>query len=594
MKNEKRMSFEPKLSIQGEHSIQDTDLTGDLGRGLPNASLEFIEQLDNQVKRGGFRIELGEIEGVLSQHPAVKESFVMERENPAGEKQLVAYLVANLQDDALQALHTKQVSLWQALHDKSYNDSPSPADPTFNIIGWDSSYTGLPLSDEEMQECVETTVEKILSLNPQHLLEIGCGTGLLMYRILPHCVDYVGTDFSKIVLHQLEESKRFMKIKGLEHTTLLTKQADDFEGFEAQAFDTVIINSVVQYFPCIDYLLTVLKGALKVVKPGGAIFIGDVRSLPLLKAYHASVQVYKAVDFVTRSKLEARIREREQQEEELAIDPVFFVALKQAFPEINRVKIQPKRGLIRDEMTRFRYDVILDIQGSEGIRDESEEKGKRPLTEAIVWEDWEQKPLALLELAQRLICRQPAYVALRHVGNGRITTEIKTLEWLATADDDETVGDLRDALVESESKRIDPEALWEICLDVPYDIDMQFSLDRADGCYDVLLRNQLDSEFASVSLSEFQFPMPPSVHQNWHEYANHPLQEQLTLQLFRELREFMKEKLPDEMMPKAFVILNAFPLTDQGKIDRGALAEGVIQSGWESLAADGVRVSDTN
>jgi len=296
---------------------------------------------------------------VLSQHPAVKETLVIDRVNPEGEKQLVAYLVANLQDDALQALHAKQVSLWQALHDKSYQDSPSHADPTFNIIGWDSAYTGLPLPDDEMQECVETTVDKILSLNPQHVLEIGCGTGLLMYRIVSHCVDYVGTELSEIALQQLEDSKRFLKIKGLEHTTLLTKPADDFDGFEAQAFDTLIINSVVQYFPSIDYFLTVLKGALTVVKPGGTIFIGDVRSLPLLKAYHASVQVYKAVDFVTRAKLAARIHERELQEQELIIAPVFFVALKHAFPQISRVKIEPKRGLIRNEMTRFRYDVIF-------------------------------------------------------------------------------------------------------------------------------------------------------------------------------------------------------------------------------------------
>jgi len=50
----------------------------------------------------------------------------------------------------------------------------------------------------------------------------------------------------------------------------------------------------VQYFPSLDYLLRVLEGAVRAVAPGGFIFIGDVRSLPLLSAFHASVQLYQA------------------------------------------------------------------------------------------------------------------------------------------------------------------------------------------------------------------------------------------------------------------------------------------------------------
>ncbi len=46
--------------------------TGDLGRWLPDGSLEFVGRFDHQVKLRGFRIELGEIEGVLSQHSEIK------------------------------------------------------------------------------------------------------------------------------------------------------------------------------------------------------------------------------------------------------------------------------------------------------------------------------------------------------------------------------------------------------------------------------------------------------------------------------------------------------------------------------------------
>jgi aspartate racemase len=67
--------------------------TGDQVRYLPDGTLEFLGRLDDQVKIRGFRIEPREIEIELSQHPAVRNSVVVVRENQPGNKQLVAYLV---------------------------------------------------------------------------------------------------------------------------------------------------------------------------------------------------------------------------------------------------------------------------------------------------------------------------------------------------------------------------------------------------------------------------------------------------------------------------------------------------------------------
>ncbi|MFS0516460.1 amino acid adenylation domain-containing protein [Nostoc sp. UIC 10607] len=70
--------------------------TGDLARYLPDGNIEFLGRIDHQVKIHGYRIELGEIEAALRQHPAVRETVVLVRDE-SGNKRLVAYVVPEKQ-----------------------------------------------------------------------------------------------------------------------------------------------------------------------------------------------------------------------------------------------------------------------------------------------------------------------------------------------------------------------------------------------------------------------------------------------------------------------------------------------------------------
>ncbi len=71
--------------------------TGDLGRYLADGQIECLGRIDYQVKVRGHRVELGEIEIMLDQHPALRESVVIDREEPSGDKRLVAYVVTKEQ-----------------------------------------------------------------------------------------------------------------------------------------------------------------------------------------------------------------------------------------------------------------------------------------------------------------------------------------------------------------------------------------------------------------------------------------------------------------------------------------------------------------
>lgn len=66
--------------------------TGDLGRYLPDGTIEFLGREDAQVKIRGYRVELAEVEAAVQAHPAVAAGAVVVDDSASGGRRLAAFV----------------------------------------------------------------------------------------------------------------------------------------------------------------------------------------------------------------------------------------------------------------------------------------------------------------------------------------------------------------------------------------------------------------------------------------------------------------------------------------------------------------------
>lgn len=524
--------------------------TGDLVKYKENGEVEFLGRLDHQVKLRGYRIELGEIESLISALPSVKESLITAPVSEEGAQSLLAYVVPNAKGRKQETGH------WQTLWDEAYQGNIAKdnlrdertehdGDPTFNTSGWLNSFTGHQHDHAHMREWLDATVERILRLKPKRVLEIGCGTGMILYRVAPDCQTYVGVDFSQSALDMIEVQTKSM---GIHNVTLIQSAADSLNMNSNDTFDLVVINSVSQYFPSSDYFESVLKNVSSLLSDEGQIFVGDVRYSALKNTFHAAIELAKAPASLSLPEVRKRFEEQVNNDGELLVHPDFFSHLPKHNDLISHVNVQLKRGHFVNEMSAYRYDAVL--------------SRKAPAT---VFEQQSfvdvAYPGSIKGVATQL-SKQNLPFAIRDIPNARLQKDIASHESLS--DDTLTlVSDLHSAVIARLAlvdEGVDPEKVYQI--NDRAQIELKWAASGKVGCFDAYFYegqiNSLGEACGKESKSLAQFCIEPKQHS-----SDHDLVEKIKLAL--------REKLPEFMVPESFIFLSYMPLTPNGKINRNAL-----------------------
>ncbi|MFD8940396.1 phosphopantetheine-binding protein, partial [Streptomyces sp. NPDC059578] len=286
----------------------------------------------------------------------------------------------------------------------------------------------------------------------------------------------------------------------------------------------------------------VLDQAFALLAEGGRLFVGDVRHRGLLRAFQTAVQV-RQVGVGDAGRLRAAVEQAVVTEKELLLDPGFFAVWAAGRSEAVGVDVRWKRGVAHNELTRHRYDVVLHKAPTQPLSFSG--------VPVLAWgrdvDGWD----ALGDVSLP--------VRVSGVPNARLVGEVAAARAVAAGEPVERVRELLDGA----GSGVDPEGVCVWARSRGWDAVVTVGSGGVDVMDVVLVpggvgvvSDVLGSVVSVGSLGGL---------------ASDPVGSRVSGELVSVLRRSLSERLPSYLVPAAFVVLEALPLTVGGKVDRGAL-----------------------
>ncbi|MFF3616782.1 amino acid adenylation domain-containing protein [Streptomyces sp. NPDC002580] len=473
----------------------------------------------------GQEAEYARLERALRDHPQIQDVVVVAGTHADGATRPVAHLVPadDVRADDFEAF----MDSWRFVFESTYvPDADATADDA--LLGWTDSFTGSTIPRGQMDEWVATTVDRIRALRPRRLLEVGAGTGLLVRPLCQEsCLErYVATDYADAAVEMLRRTGAG-PAGSADGPALVVAQAEALEALEAAPgpYDTVVLNSVVQYFPSLAYLRRVLERAVAGVSEGGHVFVGDVRNGVLLEAFLSLREHLRKGTQADRRQVVDAIDRALRTDSELSVDPRFFRSLVAGHERVTAVEIAPRRGAAANEMSLFRYDVIVHV----GCADEPARTG------------WESGPPTGPEEIERRLADGTKAFGYRRVPNARLTEALRLRDGYGFAPA---------GAAGSGRAGIHPEELWRLGAQHGWTTRIGWGHGDAEGTVEVsFLPPGAHSHFTlsepfTADRSDGSAVQPPT------RVLAPQLERALTASLEHELR---RGDLPAELIPSRFV-----------------------------------------
>jgi SAM-dependent methyltransferase/aryl carrier-like protein len=436
-----------------------------------------------------------------------------------------------------------------------------------------------------MNEWLDDTLNSIRNgTTPRHVLEIGTGSGMILFGLIQELQSYTG----------LEPSGQAVEFITRTATSRMPTRAGDITMHKATAADVgrlgrslspdvVILNSVIQYFPSLAYLLKVLQELVQ-LQGVRTIFLGDIRSFALYNEFLATRALLVSGREARKDGLRRIMDDMRQAEAELLVDPAFFTALPGQIPNVEHVEILPKRMHATNELSAYRYEAVIHVSARGQPCREVRELGQVP------WINFQEQELtreSLLELLQRNLLTSST-VAISNIPHSKTASMSHVVAGLddkgvvdkadGHGDDDWLSSASADAQKQSSMSATD---LAELADQSGSRVELSWARQSSQrGGFNAIFHTQAPSNGEARVL--FKFPEDQRARAQ-DALCNEPIQRRKRhTKAQTELHEILQAQLPSYMRPQTITILDEMPLNDNGKVDRRALARSI-----QSRAATG-------